>query len=181
MVPTLPDDNLFDYAQEERELQETAAFFRDAEYAGFWVRAIATVIDIGLIWVLEVGTVFALWETGLLPITEKELGEGLGLLLALGFWIFPAWPYFALLERSKWQGTLGKRIFGLRVVDLNAQRIGFLRATGRHAAKGICWLMYGLGFVLAAFTERKRGVHDFLAGTLVVWAREPVGRAGKMS
>ncbi len=77
------------------------------------------------------------WEIGLLPMTEKELGEGLGLLLAISFWLFPAWPYFTILECSKAQGTLGKRLFGLQVTDLRGHRIGFGRANARYVVEAV--------------------------------------------
>jgi uncharacterized RDD family membrane protein YckC len=140
-------------------------------YAGFWVRLIATILDVAFLWISEVALVGGAWLIGLLPITEKELGEGLGLMLAISFWLFPAWPYFTLLERSKGQATLGKRLFGLRVTDLRGHRIGFGRANGRYWAKLFLCLPFLAGFIPIAFTPRKQGLHDLMAKTLVVWRR----------
>ncbi len=140
-------------------------------YAGFWVRLIAAILDVAFLWLSEVALVGGAWQIGLLPITEKELGEGLALLLAISFWLFPAWPYFTILERSKMQGTFGKRLFGLQVTDLRGHRIGFGRANGRYWAKLFLCLPFLAGFVPIAFTPRKQGLHDLMAKTLVLWRR----------
>ena len=58
-------------------------------------------------------------------------------------------------------------IFGMRVTDLNGNRISFERATGRHFAKWLSAIIFGIGHIMVGFTERKQGLHDLLAGTLV--------------
>jgi uncharacterized RDD family membrane protein YckC len=165
-----PDDLvLFDYEEEERELEAGAAVLRYADYGGFWVRLVASLIDVGGLWLLEIGVVVGAWEIGLLPITEKELGEGLGLFLALMFWAFPVWPYYAYFESSGSQATPGKRLFGLRVVDQRGVRLSFGRASVRHFAKVLSAMPLYLGFVVIAFNEHKVGLHDVVAGTYVIW------------
>ena len=77
------------------------------------------------------------------------------------------WLYEAALESSSYQATLGKMIFGMKVTDLAGNRISFARATGRHFAKLISGLVLCIGFIMVGFTERKQGLHDLLAGTLV--------------
>ena len=78
------------------------------------------------------------------------------------------WLYWAGLESSGWQGTLGKRAFGLTVTDLSGARISFGRATGRYFGKLVSGMTFYLGFLMAAFTMRKQALHDLLAGTLVL-------------
>jgi uncharacterized RDD family membrane protein YckC len=58
-------------------------------------------------------------------------------------------------------------IFGLKVTDLYGNRISFERATGRHFAKILSAMILCIGYLMVAFTERKQGLHDLLAGTLV--------------
>jgi uncharacterized RDD family membrane protein YckC len=137
-------------------------------YAGFWIRAFATLVDVAALWFAEAAVVFVLWEGGLLPLTEKELGEGLGLFLAVIFGVFPAWPYFTILECSRKQSTFGKRLVGLQVTDLEGERIGFIRANARYWSKVLSWLPLFAGFIAIAFSSRKQGLHDVIAGTLVV-------------
>jgi len=71
------------------------------------------------------------------------------------------------MESSSYQATLGKMIFGMKVTDLNGNRISFERATGRHFAKWLSGLVLCIGYIMVGFTERKQGLHDLLAGTLV--------------
>jgi uncharacterized RDD family membrane protein YckC len=73
-----------------------------------------------------------------------------------------------LQESSSAQATIGKRIMGLRVMDLEGQRIGFAQASGRFFGKIISGLILDIGFIMAGFTERKQALHDMIAGTLVV-------------
>lgn len=132
---------------------------------------VAAILDLAFLWISEVAVVVGAWEIGLLPITEKELGEGLGLLLAISFWLFPAWPYFTIFECSKAQATFGKRLFGLKVTDLRGHRIGFGRANARYFVKLFVCLPFLAGFIPIAFTPRKQGLHDLIAKTLVVRRR----------
>jgi uncharacterized RDD family membrane protein YckC len=145
------------------------SFNGDVRYAGLLIRAGAAIIDIGSLWLAEVGIVYVLWTGGLLPITEKQLGEGLGLLLALMFGVFPAWPYFTILESSKKQGTVGKRLLGLQVTYVEGHRIGFGRANARYWSKALSWLCFGAGFIMISFMPRKQALHDLIARTLVLW------------
>jgi uncharacterized RDD family membrane protein YckC len=93
----------------------------------------------------------------------RELRD-LVLLMANGF----AWLYAAGLESSPWQGTIGKQIMGLVVTDSAGQRVSFLRATGRHAAKYLSALPLFLGFMAALFNAERLTWHDRLAGTRVI-------------
>lgn len=138
---------------------------------GFWRRVVAYIIDAIILQVA-------------LSIVGGVLGVGIGMqMLAIdgtgqaslgaGYWIFVAlsfvgqWLYFALLEASSWQGTLGKKALGMSVTDLDGNRIGFGRATGRYFAKIISGIILLIGFIMVAFTRHKQGLHDILAGTLV--------------
>ncbi|MBS3800254.1 MAG: RDD family protein, partial [Thioalkalivibrio sp.] len=61
-----------------------------------------------------------------------------------------------------------KRLFGLRVVDFDGERISFARATGRHFASILSGLTLGIGYIMVAFTRRRQALHDLIAQTLVV-------------
>ncbi|MBI3453713.1 MAG: RDD family protein [Rhodospirillales bacterium] len=78
--------------------------------------------------------------------------------------------YFAAMEGSARQASLGKILFGLKVTDLAGNRLTPARALLRQATKCIDIATSGLTYVIAAFTERRQGLHDYLAGTLVVRA-----------
>ena len=94
------------------------------------------------------------------PAVLEGMGNILGLILG--------WIYFAVMESSPTQGTLGKMALGIQVSDLEGGKIGFGRATGRHFGKFISALIFLIGFIMVAFTQKKQGLHDMMAGCLVV-------------
>jgi uncharacterized RDD family membrane protein YckC len=140
-------------------------------YGGFWIRVVAAIID-GIILrvvVAPFGMIFGALGLagGMMPgiphIGFRLLGRGVTFILL----IFGSWLYEAFMESSSYQATLGKMIFGMKVTDLNGNRISFERATGRHFAKWLSTMILGIGYIMVGFTERKQGLHDLLAGTLV--------------
>ena len=76
--------------------------------------------------------------------------------------------YCGLIEGSRLQGTIGKRLLGIKVVDEFGQKITFKRAIGRNTAKIISWIPCFLGFLSALWSKQNRGWHDMIAHTLVV-------------
>jgi uncharacterized RDD family membrane protein YckC len=89
-------------------------------------------------------------------------------LLSLAITILAMWLYNALMESSAKQATLGKMALGIVVVDLSGKRISFARATGRFFSKFLISSILLIGYILAAFSEKKQALHDLIAGTLVV-------------
>jgi uncharacterized RDD family membrane protein YckC len=78
------------------------------------------------------------------------------------------WLYFAIMESSHFQGTVGKIVLGMKVVDLQGNKISFLKATGRSFGKYLSSIILLIGYIMAAFTEKKQALHDMIAGCLVV-------------
>ena len=76
--------------------------------------------------------------------------------------------YFPVLVAT-WSTTLGKRIFGLYVVRNDGSKIGFCRAFARSLCYNISGLIFGIGFLMIAFSEDKRGLHDLICDTKVVY------------
>jgi uncharacterized RDD family membrane protein YckC len=148
-------------------------------YAGFWRRAAAWLIDsvllfIGFLVVDFVGTVFVsvgLLSSGQDLTNDNTIGPQLVLLL-ISFIL--GWLYYAGLESSSWQGTVGKRLMRIVVTDQYGRRISFGRASGRFFAKIVSAITLFVGYLMAAFTERNQALHDLMAATLVV-RQEHVG------
>jgi uncharacterized RDD family membrane protein YckC len=139
-------------------------------YGGFWIRVVAAIIDAIIIRVVVSpihlifgGLGFAGAMGGFHPLGLAVLGGGITLIATL----FGSWLYEAFMESSSYQATLGKMIFGMKVTDLSGNRISFERATGRHFAKWLSLFVFCIGYIMVGFTERKQGLHDLLAGTLV--------------
>ncbi len=140
-------------------------------YAGFWYRTLALVIDTVITWVtvviiaLPLG--FALGASMAGTSSAAEISSTAGTLGTFVGILIP-WLYFTISESSPWQATLGKKILGLRVTDEAGNRIGFGRANGRYWSKILSALTLGIGYIMVAFTEKKQGLHDKIAGTLVL-------------
>lgn len=141
-------------------------------HAGFWRRFAAAAVDgviclLGAVAVLAIaGILFfvALFSTRAMTYMQVDLTY-LALLVIL---VLLYWLYFAGLESSPGQATIGKRALGLMVVDRYGRRLSFGRATGRHFAKIISTVGLGIGYLIIGWTADKRGLHDLIAGTLVV-------------
>jgi uncharacterized RDD family membrane protein YckC len=155
-------------------VQATSQF----QYAGFWRRFVAMIID-GLIFSPLFVIFFALSGLGgglLGAIAGGDhdpsgfgaamlaLGIGVGVLvLFLGSWL-----YHTMMEASRHQATLGKMVLGIKVTDLKGNRISFARANGRFFGKCVSGAIMNIGYLMAAFTEKKQALHDMLAGCLVI-------------
>jgi len=142
------------------------------EPAGFWKRVIASGLDSLVLSLISVPIYFSIAIPA--SVVAQELGEEALMILAIvinvfyfGCLFFVSWLYHALLECSSWQGTLGKLALGMRVTDLDRDRITFGRATGRYLAKFLSSFLF-IGYFMVAFTENKQGLHDLLSGCLVI-------------
>ena len=128
------------------------------EYAGFWRRFAAWLIDYILVGVVTGILVAILGAIG------DDAGTGLGYFLS----VIGSLLYYSVLESSANQATVGKMALGIQVTDLQGNRISFGRALGRTLAKILSGLILLIGYIMAAFTAKKQGLHDMIAGTLVV-------------
>lgn len=144
---------------------ETAQAF--AGHAGFWKRFLAWCIDYPLAMILV--AVISFVEGFVLELLDVSGERIADLAFALG--IALPWLYFALFQSSAWQATPGKLALGVKVTDMNGERIRFLRATGRYFGKYLSALLLLFGFIMAGFTPQKQALHDLMARTLVVNAR----------
>jgi len=138
-------------------------------YAGFWIRVVAYIIDAFILstTMILVGTIWSLGSDGDTIDIITTVAQS-GMVVFISF--FLNWFYYAILESSEYQATLGKKLLGLQVTDEFGRRMSFGRATGRYFSKFISGLILGIGYVMAAFTDRKQALHDKLASTLVIYA-----------
>jgi uncharacterized RDD family membrane protein YckC len=149
-------------------------------YGGFWIRLLAHLIDHVILSAVAAPLFFIMVLPAIVRIArEAEQNQeppspelivtilsSVFVYIALAF--VGQWLYEALLTSSSWQGTIGKRVLRLKVVDEAGNRIGFGRATGRFFAKILSSMFFCIGFIMIGFTERKRGLHDMLASTVVM-------------
>ncbi len=139
-------------------------------FGGFWVRFVAYIID-AIIMNIASGVVGAFAGVGIGVIGMNENVAAASAIGAGAISLVINWLYSAILESSSWQGTVGKKAMSLVVTDLSGNRISFGRATGRYFAKIISTMTLLIGFMMVGWTQRKQGLHDMIAGTLVYKAR----------
>jgi uncharacterized RDD family membrane protein YckC len=129
---------------------------KNMNYAGFWKRFAAWFIDFCII-----SAVFF----GLSYIVPPQLPI-MNLIRIAIFWV-----YFAFMESSTKQATLGKMALHIVVVDYQGKKISFGRATGRYFAKYLSGLILLFGFFMAGWTKKKQALHDIIASTYVINAK----------
>jgi len=140
------------------------------EYAGFSRRLGAFSIDsiVLIIMILPIALIGVIVEELMLAgFYEEDVYYFIDLLLYVI--ITPIfWLYYALMESSSNQGTLGKMAMGIIVVDFDGKPISFARASGKHFGRYISASIFLVGYVMAAFTKRKQALHDIMAETYVI-------------
>lgn len=146
-------------------------------YAGFWRRFLAIYIDgvvIGGAFYILIMPFSLLAYLAMSPSRASygpaegmEAVMGVMVVLAVIFGIVAPWIYEAAMISSSKQATLGKRAVGIVVSDTQGRRISFGRATGRYFGKMVSSLTLGVGYIMAAFTERKQALHDMMADCIL--------------
>jgi uncharacterized RDD family membrane protein YckC len=147
-------------------LSDDLTQFGQLEYAGFWLRFAAYIIDAIIVWIV-LTIFFITFGAGTMFLQDPE-NLGAAFWGPFGLLYIAIFLYFPLMESSKWQATLGKRAVGIIVTDLNGSRLSFSRALGRTLGKILSGIIIYIGFIMVGFTEKKQGLHDILANALVV-------------
>lgn len=128
------------------------------QFAGFWWRVLAYTVDAAILW-----AGMAAVSLAMLPWRRAPADVWLSVAQTL-----VAWLYFALFECSPAMATPGKRACGLIVVSEGGERVSFGQALGRQIGKLASALLFGVGFVMIAWTRHKQALHDKLAECLVL-------------
>jgi len=138
-------------------------------YAGFWLRFAAVLVDVLAMFIpFCIVTFFAIVFTKLVSAARGYDPAVVILTVLPPVMIVATWLYFAVMESSSWQATIGKKVFGLYVTDLEGRRLTLSRATGRTFAKYLSSLTAGVGYALCGFTNKKQALHDMVANCLVL-------------
>ena len=122
-------------------------------YAGFWIRFAAYIIDAIILFI--VGVVLAIAAGGT---TGAVLQFVVGIVYTVGFWTAQG-------------ATPGKMAVGIEITTVDGESIGFGRALLRYIGYFFSAIILLIGFLMIAFTRQKRGLHDYIAGTVVIKTR----------
>lgn len=163
------------YFQRLRE-QGSAAIQRSAHYGGFWIRAVALLIDGIILGAVTYPITFLIYATfgvsmfnasrNVTPEMISNFMAGAGLSFFLSFAISLTYESWFWVNRG---ATPGKMIFGLQVVRPTGQRLTWERAIGRVFGRWLSSLTLCIGYIIAGFDSEKRALHDFICDTRVVY------------
>ena len=123
------------------------------EYAGFWIRFASGIIDFIILFVVGIVLALALGGT---PGTLLQLA--VGLVYTIGFWTTQG-------------ATPGKIAVGIKITTVDGDDIDVGRALLRYVGYIASTLTLLIGYLMIAFTGQKRGLHDYIAGTVVIKTR----------
>ncbi|MDO3377449.1 RDD family protein [Geoalkalibacter halelectricus] len=157
-----------DYAKVSDNAAATGENLALRPKAGFWMRAVAALIDVSLVSLVQ--TVlggFLGWAA------RAVLGPGTEtthlLILTLALFNFVLWQTYKIFFTGYCGQTPGKMALRIQVVRQDGAPVGFPRAFARElVGKFISGLLLGLGFLMVAFDAQKQGLHDRLAATYVI-------------
>ncbi len=156
---------------QEPGFQQSIATTTPVQYAGFWRRFGAALIDGIIINIISIAIYYISVLIGLSVAEDEDWGWTVGFWAGLILALVLSWIYYAAMESSSKQATLGKMSVGIIVTNLEGQRISFLKATGRYLGKIVSAVVLYIGFIMIGFTEKKQGLHDMMAQCLVVVKR----------
>jgi uncharacterized RDD family membrane protein YckC len=155
-----------------QKLREGVTVAGEMVYAGFWIRVGAKIIDVIILW--AVGFVVSLlggFFIAGLPYSGGQISTRFiagNIVVALISWVIQlAYPIYFL---GKYSATLGKMACGLKVVRPDGEKISYARACGRTFAEGVSSLILGIGYIMVAFDEERRSLHDRICDTRVIKA-----------
>lgn len=155
----------------------------NTNYAGFWQRFLALIIDSILIGVIRsILVIPILAAVGLSfagEIQDLETANSSDIIAMAAAFFAAAMAtaaissvisilYFSFMESSKYQASVGKLALGLIVTDMDGNRIDFGKALLRNFGKLVSGAILLIGYIMAGFTDKKQALHDMIASTLVL-------------
>jgi len=147
-----------------QRIKEGAALPGVTEYAGFWIRLVAKFVD-GLI-LRFVGTVIGVVAGAALASTmQSDPTTALVLLYGMGFAVD---VLYRTLFVGAFGATPGKMAVKAKIVNADGSKVSYLKALARCFAELISVLTLFIGYIIAAFDDEKRTLHDRICGTRVI-------------
>jgi len=151
-----------------QKLKEGSNVTGDFHYAGFWIRFVAKFIDgvilgmVGLLMTALAG--FSLLGQDSAMLTTAGLASFI-MIKVLEIAMGVAYATFFV---GKYGATPGKMALSLKVVNPDGSSVGYMKAFGRHFAEMVSAIILGIGYIMAAFDDEKRALHDRICGTRVI-------------
>jgi uncharacterized RDD family membrane protein YckC len=170
-----PDSDLIQYGDARicasckpaffQKLKEGAVLPIGFNYAGFWKRFGAVFIDGIIFQIMNFSMLFAL---GLKFIAIEQKPEEMSLRIILAIVQYIIIFGYEVFFIGKFGATLGKMALGVKVVNADGSKVGYLKSAGRFFAKILSGIILCIGYLMAAFDDEKRALHDRICNTRVI-------------
>jgi uncharacterized RDD family membrane protein YckC len=151
-----------------QKLKEGVTVSGIMEYAGFWLRFGAKFID----WIIiGAANMILSFAAGLLMFPALSSPNSLAaviLPLILQLFQIAITAAYTTWFIGKYSATPGKMACGIKVVMGDGGRVSYFRALGRYFSEMISGIILGIGYIMAAFDEQKRALHDRICDTRVI-------------
>ncbi|WP_175492804.1 RDD family protein [Bacillus sp. OK048] len=131
-------------------------------YAGFWMRFWAYLLDlivVGSIERLLIKPIFRMLE---IPLAEFNMFAPISIASAIIFYL-----YFVLMTKY-FNQTLGKMVFGIKVIDLKSEKLSWGTILFREWIGRFISITVVVGYIIVAFLPKKQGLHDLFTDTSVI-------------
>ena len=157
--------------RQEQHIKSNLMDHTHYQFAGFWKRFAAAIIDGVLIVFVCSSLKWTLAEALMLKPgfnLDYEESQSIAYILWSVYLILIRWSYYAGMESSPLKATLGKLAVGIYVTDEHGERIAFGQASARFFGKAISGMIFGVGYLMAGFTERKQALQDQISRCFVL-------------
>lgn len=144
------------------------------QYAGFWIRFAAFLIDFVIINLSVVVLALIFMFFGSFGIILQFDG-----LIFFVSWF--AWPIYEAIMSEKAGATFGKMALGLEIQGEDNSELTLMQCWVRPFAKYLSWIVLTIGYLMAAFTPKKQSLHDMICKTVVVNRKKPIAVPSKKS
>ncbi len=162
---------------EEAQISEEVSITSSPElsYATFGVRAAAAMVDSLVEMILQgvIGFLLGSLSYGFLSMLSPSADVTFGATIGTAYTV--VWCTFSFFHKTVWQwyfgATIGKQIFGLRLVELSGDDVKFFTTVKRVLFTPFSAIPFCLGYLAPLWTEKNQTFHDSLARTVVVYKR----------
>ncbi len=170
-----PDSDLIQYGDAKictsckpaffQRLKEGVALPIGFTYAGFWKRGGARFIDGIILWIVNIAMFFA-FGLSFFPVKQTAAEIPLRTILTIVQYLISfGYEVFFI---GKFGATPGKMACNIKVINADGGKVSYLKALGRLFASILSGLILGIGYIMAAFDDEKRALHDRICNTRVI-------------
>lgn len=131
-------------------------------YAGFWMRFWAYLLDLIVVGSIERLIIKPIFRSFEIPLVEFNMFAPISIASAIIFYL-----YFVLMTKY-FQQTLGKMVFGIKVIDLKSENISWGTILFREWIGRFISATVVVGYIIVAFLPKKQGLHDLFTDTTVI-------------